>query len=925
MLMMGILPSFLMLLFCDTILDFAGVGYSNKGIQITGYELTSVRSFIAYVIIGGSSFSLRLIVDRADTLNQKLISELELKNQIIKQQAVSEVSQLNHQLIANLDELTKREFTLRKSQEIAKVGSWEFHQEADSMFWSDQMYHIFEVDKSFNVNSERASGLLFGESLNNIRKGLSDLLNQKAIDLTFQTTTPGGRIKWVRILGYPTINNNNVTGASGIVHDITYFKEAEDRITASERNYQSLFEQASDAIMIADISGNLVDVNTSACKMLGYEKEELLQLNISKLISPEQLASTPIKFKELIAGEQVIIERAFLRKNKTKLLVETNAKRIDENRIMAIVRDISERQQTARKLLKYNRELALLNSITVTSAHASDVLGLLNRICEILVDEGGYKLAWIGEVPSVFESQTIQPQISKGDAVDYAQDLVIDLQNANHQNGPICQALLTNKAIVTNQILNDPRHEEWSFNATRYGLHSSVGICINAEPIRYILNVYSGSPDSFDFNEVSILERIVTSVESAIKSINAFNERDLAKRELQRAYERLSYHITNTPLAVIERDKDLKVTFWNKRAEELFGWKADEMMGKKPHEFLAHPDDYKEMINLLEDIRGDQLSTRSKERRNIAKDGKELNCIWYYSLLRDDKGNLETFLSFVSDITEQKAANNQINKRVNELTTLYRVSQLLSKEYETMEGVLEKIVMILPRGWQHPEICEARIQVFDKQYKTRNYKDSAIMLEMPLTIHNELAGTITVVYLEDKSIDVESPFVIEERNLINVIAEMLQIYLERKQEKDALVKAQANLRATINNTEIMIWSLDRDFRLLTFNEPFERYNKEYFNLEIKPGASHRTFINDSTAKKWEDRYWRVLVGEIFEFEEKSNEIDFKFALSPIIENNQITGISIFADNVTSEMRGNANWWRPTKKLKDLKLWHCELP
>jgi len=56
-------------------------------------------------------------------------------------------------------------------------------------------------------------------------------------------------------------------------------------------------------------------------------------------------------------------------------------------------------------------------------------------------------------------------------------------------------------------------------------------------------------------------------------------ERKQAEVELSSAHQRLSYHVENTPLAVIEWDKDLFIKRWSERAEEIFGWKASEALG----------------------------------------------------------------------------------------------------------------------------------------------------------------------------------------------------------------------------------------------------------------------------------------------------------------------------------------------------------
>src|SRR6185436_5449646 len=132
---------------------------------------------------------------------------------------------------------------------------------------------------------------------------------KKPYDFTLQTKTPLGYVKWVRVVGFPLIVNQEVTGVSGIVHDVTVFKESEERIRANEKNYRSLFEQASDAIMITDFNGRFLDVNSYMCGMLGYSKEELLQTTIANVIDPEQLKTSPIRFNQLASGEHMFTER----------------------------------------------------------------------------------------------------------------------------------------------------------------------------------------------------------------------------------------------------------------------------------------------------------------------------------------------------------------------------------------------------------------------------------------------------------------------------------------------------------------------------------------------------------------------------------------------------------------------------------------
>ena len=139
-----------------------------------------------------------------------------------------------------------------------------------------------------------------------------------------------------------------------------------------------------------------------------------------------------------------------------------------------------------------------------------------------------------------------------------------------------------------------------------------------------------------------------------------------AALKIQKTQERLSYHINNSPLAVIEYDKDLKITFWSKRAVEMFGWSEEEALGMKATSFLVHEDD----INKIEDS---LLLYGSQERapvanRNYAKDGRILHCRWHQSFLTDEHGNIETVMAMIRDITDLWKAELQREEIANDLT-----------------------------------------------------------------------------------------------------------------------------------------------------------------------------------------------------------------------------------------------------------------
>jgi PAS domain S-box-containing protein len=150
----------------------------------------------------------------------------------------------------------------------------------------------------------------------------------------------------------------------GSMTEITELQNIKQQLFNSEEKYSSLVEQASDAIFINDLSGNLLEVNKSACDMLGYTKEELCTKNLTDLYTIDELASRPIMYNELFSGDQTSLERHMIHKDRSLIPVEISAKMLVDKRIVAIVRDISRRKASEDEFKKMHKKLeAILEAI----------------------------------------------------------------------------------------------------------------------------------------------------------------------------------------------------------------------------------------------------------------------------------------------------------------------------------------------------------------------------------------------------------------------------------------------------------------------------------------------------------------------------------------------------------------------------------
>lgn len=175
-----------------------------------------------------------------------------------------------------------------------------------------------------------------------------------AAEIRFQTSQ--GHVRWAHLRSAPMFSDEGrLTGHVGTLEDITERKRAEESLRENESQYRMLIEQSPDGIHTYDLEGNFIEVNSRLCEMLGYTREELLQLNVHDLVPTEELSLAPIRFDELRAGKTLISERQVRRKDGTVLSAEISGKVLKEGVLQAFIRDITARKVMEERLRESER------------------------------------------------------------------------------------------------------------------------------------------------------------------------------------------------------------------------------------------------------------------------------------------------------------------------------------------------------------------------------------------------------------------------------------------------------------------------------------------------------------------------------------------------------------------------------------------
>ncbi len=193
-------------------------------------------------------------------------------------------------------------------------------------------------------------------------------------------------------------------------------------------------------------------------------------------------------------------------------------------------------------------------------------------------------------------------------------------------------------------------------------------------------------------------------------------ERKHRDDQMRDLLQRLTYHVDHSPLAVLEWNADLRLVRWSGAAERVFGWKADEVAGKRLDDL--------HWLRIDEQSPLAGIGSEVDVHRSCRKDGSVAYCEWHNSSLTDSAGNLQSILSLVLDVTERTNAERDLRESRDLLSLAQRIAQagtfdldlrtnamLWSEELQALYGIGPGQPVIEAEEWIEWVVPEDRSRV----------------------------------------------------------------------------------------------------------------------------------------------------------------------------------------------------------------------
>lgn len=211
---------------------------------------------------------------------------------------------------------------------------------------------------------------------------------------------------------------------------------------------------------------------------------------------------------------------------------------------------------------------------------------------------------------------------------------------------------------------------------------------------------------------------------------------------------------------------------------------------------------------------------------------------------------------------ELQDRSHELGERVKELNCLYGISRLVETADISLEEILQGTADLIPPSWQYPEVACARIMLEGEEIiTTEGCVDTPWGQSSDISAYGERIGSLEIFYLEERPERDEGPFLKEERDLINAIAERLGRIIEKKQTEEALREEREKARNYLDLAGTMIVAIGADGNVGLIN----RKGCEvlgYDEDDIVGKNWFDTFLPDHIRERVRDSFKGILAGRI---------------------------------------------------------------
>jgi PAS domain S-box-containing protein len=290
------------------------------------------------------------------------------------------------------EQLRQSDAHFNEAQRLGHIGSWVWNVRTGALVWSLEHYRLFGVvPDTFQPTKDNTQRFIHADDLTFVNAVLGDAVRSvREFEVEYRIVRNDGAIRFHRSLGRPLSSNGGDLKFVGTLMDVTDQKQAELALRESEECFRRAFELGLIGMAVTSPTRGILDVNDELCRILGYERDELLKITWAAVTHADDLAADLAQFTRVIAGEidGYSLDKRLIRKNGRvvhSIMAVRCVRRADQSveYCVGLVQDITSRHLGEERL---RRSEALL-------AQGEEICGTGSWVLSLQTDE----LSWSRE------------------------------------------------------------------------------------------------------------------------------------------------------------------------------------------------------------------------------------------------------------------------------------------------------------------------------------------------------------------------------------------------------------------------------------------------------------------------------------------------------------------------------------------------
>ncbi|WP_265942404.1 EAL domain-containing protein [Dechloromonas sp. A34] len=328
--------------------------------------------------------------------------------------------------------------------------------------------------------------------------------------------------RWFVMTVSPLVRGQQ-NGAVVMHIDITERRQAEEALHDSELELRTIFDSALDGILVTEIaSGKFLAGNPAICQMLGYTREELVNIGIADIHPRPEASSAIAQTDRILHGDIPLSTDTRIRRKDASLfyadITRTAIPLGGKDCLLSMFRDITERKAAQDRIAQLNRVYAMLSGINTLIVRVRDRAELFREACRLAVDAGGFRMSLIAVVDS---SGLIVPVASSGKSDALVTAITTILSSPEDAPKTLVARVIREKTtIVSNDSQNDPA-VLFAKNYADSSIRSMavLPLLVAGQAIG-VLALYAGEPELFHEEEMRLLTELAGDIAFAVDHLD---------------------------------------------------------------------------------------------------------------------------------------------------------------------------------------------------------------------------------------------------------------------------------------------------------------------------------------------------------------------------------------------------------------------